>query len=702
MRIRYIRAKNFLSFKDVEIPLDKDLNIIVGPNNSGKTNIARALKLVADIIDGKRDFGFMGFLHDQNERYFRLEVGYELNEGERHDVMKFINVYMSIYPELDPRKVYWYNVFNIKDVKVPRTDDEMSRFYDYISKIFKDTVNNLLKLIAELVSEGSIIFEFKPYESIYPHISFRFDEKTVFMRENVITLRFWGAKTLEHHFIDNIKDLTPQPILNEIIEFLLGYKDKFEVPTFSIDAKAFLSKILSSSSLCTPRLEYSKLSSDHKTIISDIARKYGIKFGEGYTIDLLYLILKIFSTRLVILKEVRGEPRKVFSSDDLGKIGEIAMQVYKGTGSDLALSLLGLKDSESRRDRDNYERICEIFRNLTGFDFDVSCNFTEQRVLIWIQNKDRQFSIDYAGSGFLEILNILRAVIGNKDCIIILDEPAAHLHPSKQLDLLNEIKSETVKGRNQLVIITHSPYFISSDNIKNVIRFQIEDGQTEIYKPRELEDPKLSRTFDNPRFKSALFSNGVILAEGVSEGLSLPYFLKKLGFDLEDQNIGIISAIGDTGFDKYIQVLDQFGIPWIVVCDGKAITHSGRGCKYLPKVFCQLNDIGKLEESDKERIVEIAKGKEKYEQFKDDELDELIEIARKYNVFAFKDADFIDFLKKEFKDEFKQVLVDFGLSEKRDKPEIALILAQRLPSEKVQEISEFKELIELMKQTFKM
>lgn len=168
---------------------------------------------------------------------------------------------------------------------------------------------------------------------------------------------------------------------------------------------------------------------------------------------------------------------------------------------------------------------------------------------------------------------------------------------------------------------------------------------------------------------------------------------------MEDHNVEIISTLGDTGFDRYIQVLDQFGIPWVIVCDGKAITHPSRGCG-LPKVFCQLNAIGKLEESDKERIVEVMKGKTNYNEFRDDELDVLIEIAKKYNVFAFRDADFIDFLKRKFEDEFKQILAEFELSGKS--PEIALILAQRLSPEKVQETSEFKELIELMKQTFKM
>jgi len=696
MRIRYIKAKNFLSFKDVEIPLDKDLNIIVGPNNSGKTNVARALKLVADIIDGKRDFDFMSFLHDQNERYFRLEISYELSKEEKQDIEKFMSIYIKTYnySRFDPRSIAWESYLDLEHT--PSID--RSLFYEQVSKAFKDTVKNLLEYIAELVSKGRIVLEFKPHTSIDPYLILELEngETIKIMNTSIGSDRL--SERLPSLFTSNIKHAVSQQTLDEIKRFFLGHIRS--ISALDIDVKKFLSRI-AKTYLDAPVLSYGELSADYRTIISDIAKKYDINVTERVFITLVDIVLKIFSTRLVILKEIRGEPKKEFSLDDL-RVNEITTQIYRGTGSDLALSLLGLKNSENLRDRANYKKICKVFKDLTGFDFDVSFNLNEKRLLIWILSNNKQFLIDYAGSGFLEILNILRAVIGNKDCIIVLDEPAAHLHPSKQLDLLNKIKSEAMGNNNQLMIITHSPYFISSDNIKNVIRFQIEDGQTKIYKPQEFKDPKLSRIFDNPRFKSALFSNGVILAEGISEALSLPYFLKKSGFDLEDRNIEIISAIGDTGFDKYIQVLDQFGIPWVIVCDGKAITHSGRGCKYIPKVFCQLNAIDKLEESDRERIIEIAKDKEKYEQFKDNELDELIEIAKRYNVFVFRDADFNNFLKKEFEDEYNQVLVDFGLSEKRDKPEIALILAQRLPPEKVQETSEFKELIELMKQTFKM
>ena len=52
MRIDGIYIKNFLSFEALAwTNIDPDLNIIVGPNGSGKTNFIHALRAVKDVID---------------------------------------------------------------------------------------------------------------------------------------------------------------------------------------------------------------------------------------------------------------------------------------------------------------------------------------------------------------------------------------------------------------------------------------------------------------------------------------------------------------------------------------------------------------------------------------------------------------------------------------------------------------------------
>lgn len=93
-------------------------------------------------------------------------------------------------------------------------------------------------------------------------------------------------------------------------------------------------------------------------------------------------------------------------------------------------------------ERDNYQEIKESFKEFTdGLDFDVSYLWNGKHCLgIWITDKEKkhQMPIDYAGSGLLESLNIFTVLIGNRHCVIVLDEPALHLHPTKQRALMNK------------------------------------------------------------------------------------------------------------------------------------------------------------------------------------------------------------------------------------------------------------------------
>lgn len=54
MYISKIRIEHFRNFKDTEILFNENLNIIIGANNSGKTNLLKALALVVDVNTNKR------------------------------------------------------------------------------------------------------------------------------------------------------------------------------------------------------------------------------------------------------------------------------------------------------------------------------------------------------------------------------------------------------------------------------------------------------------------------------------------------------------------------------------------------------------------------------------------------------------------------------------------------------------------------
>ncbi|MCW4005914.1 MAG: AAA family ATPase [Candidatus Bathyarchaeota archaeon] len=83
MKLRYLKAKNILSFGDEEVEINfGSFNTIAGPNNSGKTNLLRALQLIGNAFDYRNPAWEGIFFKGDKEKPFRLEVGVELDDDE--------------------------------------------------------------------------------------------------------------------------------------------------------------------------------------------------------------------------------------------------------------------------------------------------------------------------------------------------------------------------------------------------------------------------------------------------------------------------------------------------------------------------------------------------------------------------------------------------------------------------------------------
>ena len=90
MQIKQIKLKNFLSFGNTEQVIDlSDLNTIVGPNDSGKTNVFRAINLIHTLLN-ERMTPSESYYHNKNfERPFKLELKIELNHEEKNALNNF-------------------------------------------------------------------------------------------------------------------------------------------------------------------------------------------------------------------------------------------------------------------------------------------------------------------------------------------------------------------------------------------------------------------------------------------------------------------------------------------------------------------------------------------------------------------------------------------------------------------------------------
>ena len=77
-------------------------------------------------------------------------------------------------------------------------------------------------------------------------------------------------------------------------------------------------------------------------------------------------------------------------------------------------------------------------------------------------------------------------------------------------------------------------------------------------------------TGDSQKSSEAMFARKVILVEGESEVLILPYFFSLCGYDEVSEGITIVRCGGKSEIDRYYRLYSEFGIPTFIIFDGDA------------------------------------------------------------------------------------------------------------------------------------
>jgi DNA repair exonuclease SbcCD ATPase subunit len=86
MRFRRLRLVNFKRFADHEIVLEPGLNLVVGPNESGKSSIAEALSTVLFADPGSRSSAVRALERWGGQEGMRLELDFE--QGDESYTLK--------------------------------------------------------------------------------------------------------------------------------------------------------------------------------------------------------------------------------------------------------------------------------------------------------------------------------------------------------------------------------------------------------------------------------------------------------------------------------------------------------------------------------------------------------------------------------------------------------------------------------------
>lgn len=202
------------------------------------------------------------------------------------------------------------------------------------------------------------------------------------------------------------------------------------------------------------------------------------------------------------------------------------------------------------------------------------------------------FEIDQNGLGFNNLVYmavVLSELTKNPDSCyrgLIVEEPEAHLHPQLQAVLLDYLQSiQMVEGEKpvQLFVTSHSPNFASIADLNSLVCLVETGTAVETFLPRSVvfekgKREKLERYLDVTRAE-LFFARRVIFVEGAAELMMVSVLAKRIGFDLRQNGVSLISVEG-LNFDSFLPLFGNSAlkIPVSVLTDADPV---------LPKVESQ-------------------------------------------------------------------------------------------------------------------
>ena len=147
--------------------------------------------------------------------------------------------------------------------------------------------------------------------------------------------------------------------------------------------------------------------------------------------------------------------------------------------------------------------------------------------------------------------------------LLIVEEPEAHLHPQRQLRLVEFLQrvaedDGTEMRRLQVILTTHSPNLASAIDPAKVVLFQgaeaypMGPGETRLAPG----DYRFLRRFLDVTRANLFFARGVLIVEGHAENLLLPTLATLIGRDLGAHGVTIVN-VGSVGLRRYARVFQR-------------------------------------------------------------------------------------------------------------------------------------------------
>ena len=556
--------------------LDSGLNVIVGPNAAGKTNVLRLIELVRAVVlyqDPKRqDRSSIGHVLEDHVRFARhdrilpsspseVRLGLTLTSGDRALVVAFVQA-MVLSALLNNQVADAPTLANLEDWLAAEVTEEK------LESLFRGTI--VVSHSGVPGTEWHLAYEFEHdgRSRIWRLYTPRSSHANVIEDRDIATTGVPRSKRLLER-LHRIETATPPnppraparafafddllPDGDEVVQVVMEIISVDHLPaplrTFAELAGPFLPP-----DYLTPQ----QPGLNFPAVLSAIFAA-GLRYPVGAYIGAVSPVAQARDDAALLVRE------RLFHMKNGTLTAQNSYREVQRTFTELVPGWRFELRTEERRSGSNGKE--------TNIEIEVFANngsVSPQAVR----------PIRLAGRGMEQALVLAEALLVDSDQVLLLDEPAPNLHPS----WLRIVRRHIVTGRGQRLLVTHSPYLMpaeDSSQIATIVRLSAPTGTTRLHRlsvgseDRTWLDTITKELAWSADARGLLFANGVVLVEGGTELGALPtWFAKSAAADLhgtpEDLQIGFYSVGGDQSFGTFVRYLDRFGVPWAIVCDGAA------------------------------------------------------------------------------------------------------------------------------------
>jgi len=178
--------------------------------------------------------------------------------------------------------------------------------------------------------------------------------------------------------------------------------------------------------------------------------------------------------------------------------------------------------------------------------------------------------LDDEGDGYISFVGVISSMLLSRGRVLLLDEPAAFLHPPQARILGNWVAEQANMISGQVIIATHNSDFLSGllqgEGEVQICRLNRPSGDTHFHEMSSRTTQKLSEEplLSSQRVIRSVFHEGVVVCEG---GEDRSVYRAVAVNEHDEQDILFIDALGKYSVKKIVNPLADSEIPTASIVD---------------------------------------------------------------------------------------------------------------------------------------